>query len=348
MNENKVDPCAASGTFFAIPTVSPQDVRSPGNGSFPDPISRRHFIALTSALAGSVAFRVEGAVIRNAAWAGEVGVTTSSFFRHMIKDGTDRYFDLYELPKVMRDELGMKVIDLNTGTLDTRDPAKLDRFRKALDDAGCVATNLKVNATRLGVKILDLPIDGPDRATRVNSLDGYREWILAAHRVGVRWVRPYFSERKPDLGILSDSLMQLADFADPLSMTIVLENGGWVQSDPDAIPRLVAATRGRIAATPDIGAWEKGAREPGLKNAFPHAVSCDFKVGKLGRNGAHTAYDIRRCFELGWQAGFRGPWWHRAHGRKHHGIIPRTQIDSRRVEDVDARGNCGGVRGKVA
>ena len=75
-----------------------------------------------------------------------------------------------------------------------------------------------------------------------------------------------------------------------------------------AIPRLVEVMRGRIAATPDTGAWEKNVREAGLKRAFPHAVSCDFKVGKLGPNGEHAAYDIRRCFEIGWQAGFRGPW----------------------------------------
>lgn len=263
---------------------------------------------MTSAFASSVAFRTAGAVTRDAPWAGEVGVTTSSFFRQMIKDGADRYFDLYELPKVMRDELGMKIIDLNTGTLDTSDPAKLDRFRKALDDAGCVATNLKVNTTRLGVKILDLPIDGPDAAVRSKSIEGYREWILAANRVGARWVRPYFGDQKPNMKVLIESLTELADFADPLGMTIVLENGGWVQNDPDAIPQIVEATQRRIAVTPDTGSWKEGAREQGLKNAFSHAVSCDFKVGKLGPQGQHAAYDIRHCFELGWEAGFRGPW----------------------------------------
>jgi hypothetical protein len=110
------------------------------------------------------------------------------------------------------------------------------------------------------------------------------------------------------MGVLFRSLTELADFAEPLGITIVLENSGWIQRDPEAIPRLVEAMRGRIGATPDTGAWEKNVREAGLKGAFPHAVSCDFKVGKLGPNGEHGAYDIRRCFEIGWQAGFRGPW----------------------------------------
>jgi hypothetical protein len=37
-------------------------------------------------------------------------------------------------------------------------------------------------------------------------------------------------------------------------------------------------------------------------------VSCDFKVGKIGPHGEHPAYDLKHCFDLGWQAGFRGPW----------------------------------------
>jgi len=272
------------------------------------PHSRREFIALSSTLAGGLVLAARGATARNDAWAGEVGVTTSSFFRQMTKGATDRYFDLFDLPKVMRDELGMKIIDLNTGTLETHDPAQLDRFRRALDDAGCAATNLKINMTRLGIKVLDLPIEHPDPSTRAKAIEGYREWIAAARRIGARWVRPFLGEKRPDPAVLTESLGKLADMAEPLGVTIVLENGGWIQGDPEAIPRLVKALRGRIAATPDTGAWAKEVREAGLAGAFPHAVSCDFKVGRLGPKGEHPAYDLRRGFELGWQAGFRGPW----------------------------------------
>ena len=272
-------------------------------------MDRRRFLATGVALAGAAAVRSRAAVPRNAAWAGEVGITTSSVFRQMTKGATDRYFDLFELPKVMRDELGMKIIDINTGTLDTRDPALLDRFRKAVEDAGCVVTNLKVNMTKLGIKLQEeMPIEHTDAPIRAKAIEGYREWIVAAHRIGARWLRPIASLQRPDMTPLIESLAKLADLTDPLGMTIVLENGGWIQSDPDAIPGLVKALRGRIAATPDIGSWEKSVLEAGLTRAFPHAVSCDFKVGKLGPAGEHAAYDLRRCFELGWQAGFRGPW----------------------------------------
>jgi energy-coupling factor transporter ATP-binding protein EcfA2 len=28
----------------------------------------------------------------------------------------------------------------------------------------------------------------------------------------------------------------------------------------------------------------------------------------LGPGGRHEEYDLKRCFEIGWDAGFRGPW----------------------------------------
>ncbi|HJN09433.1 MAG TPA: hypothetical protein QF564_12130 [Pirellulaceae bacterium] len=34
----------------------------------------------------------------------------------------------------------------------------------------------------------------------------------------------------------------------------------------------------------------------------------DFKVFDLDEQRRHAKYDIRRCFDIGWDAGFRGPW----------------------------------------
>ena len=49
-------------------------------------------------------------------------------------------------------------------------------------------------------------------------------------------------------------------------------------------------------------------RYEALQATFPVAVSCDFKARELGPDGEHSKYDLRRCFEIGWEAGFRGPW----------------------------------------
>jgi len=49
-------------------------------------------------------------------------------------------------------------------------------------------------------------------------------------------------------------------------------------------------------------------RYAGLARTFPLAVTCDFKARELGKKGEHILYDLERCFQIGWKAGFRGPW----------------------------------------
>ena len=36
--------------------------------------------------------------------------------------------------------------------------------------------------------------------------------------------------------------------------------------------------------------------------------SSDFKARRLSPDGEHPLYDLRRCFDIGWATGFRGPW----------------------------------------
>lgn len=272
-------------------------------------MDRRQFLATGAALAGAATLQARPGVAQNAAWAGEVGLTTSSVFRQMAKGRADRFIGLLDLPRFMRDELGMKVIDLNSGTLGTNDPAQLEKFRGAVEKAGCAISNVKVNPVVLQVKVLDLPFDHADRATRQKAVAGFKEWILAASRVGARWVRPFPADRKPEMSVMKESCTQLADYADGLKMALILENAGWMTSDANGIPDVIEALGGRLGAQPDTGSWENAElREAGLKNAFPYAVSCDFKFGKLGPAGEHKAYDLKHCFELSWRAGFRGPW----------------------------------------
>jgi hypothetical protein len=76
-----------------------------------------------------------------------------------------------------------------------------------------------------------------------------------------------------------------------------------------AIPSVIEAVGKGLAAQPDTGNWsDNQMRYAGLARAFPLAVSCDFKARNLGPQGEHEAYDLKRCFDIGWDAGFRGPW----------------------------------------
>jgi sugar phosphate isomerase/epimerase len=266
------------------------------------PLRRRQFIELGIAwFATSAALRA-GSPTRHPPLPGIVGINTACFSRQQRAADATQRVDPYDLPRLIREELDLRILDVVSTMLDTREHAPLEKFRAAAERAGCVITNLKVN-------VPDLRFDSEDANTRRHSLDEYKRWIDAAAVLGARWLRPFPARTAPRWQTLVASFAELADHAATRGITLLIENYQWLDKEPDAIPRLVAALSGRVAAQPDTFNWvDDATRREGLAKAFPHAASCDFKVRDLGPNYEHPAYDLRPCFELGRQAGFRGPW----------------------------------------
>jgi hypothetical protein len=228
---------------------------------------------------------------------GELGITTGSFMRNI----TDGKFRLIELPRIMRDELDMRVIDLMTATLASMEPGYLDQLRDEAERAGCILTNLKMNQK-------GLEMASPDEAVRRVAMEIYKKTIDAAQRLGVRWVRPIPGAKKPDLKLLGAAYREMMDYAGERGIGVLIENFGWMQDDPDALPAVINETGEGLHSQPDTGNWTDAARYDGLAKAFTSAVSCDFKAKELGADGSHKAYDLKRCFDIGCTAGFRGPW----------------------------------------
>jgi sugar phosphate isomerase/epimerase len=231
----------------------------------------------------------------------ELGITTGSFMKHLSETAQPGKLRLLDLPRRMRDELDLRVIDLMTATLVSLEPKYLEQLRQAAADAGCVLTNLKMNQ-----KSLDMA--NADETVRRQALDTYRKTIDAAALLGVRWVRPLPGPKPPDLKLLAPSYRELIDYAGEKGIGVLIENFGWMQNDADAIPRVIRAVGPDLKSQPDTGNWTDAARYDGLTKAFPFAVSCDFKAREFTADGTHKAYDLKRCFDIGWQAGFRGPW----------------------------------------
>lgn len=231
----------------------------------------------------------------------EIGITTGSFMEHLRVRPELHKTLLLDLPQRMREELDMRVIDLMTRTLPSLEPAYLEQLRSRAEKHGCIITNLKMNQ--------DIDMASPDAAARRAALDEYRRTIDAAHRLGCRWVRPAPQGNKPpDLQLLAAGFRELIDYGGPKGISLLVENNAWMRSDPQGIPTLIRLVGAGLAAAPDTGNWTDAVRLEGLAKAFPLAVTCDFKAQQLGPGGEHDAYDLKRCFEVGWQAGFRGPW----------------------------------------
>lgn len=232
----------------------------------------------------------------------EVGITSSSLSGHLVAKPTGNQFSMLELPRVMRDELDMRVIDLNTSSLASTDAAYLDQCREAAEKAGCVFTNLKLNQR-------NVDMNSADEATRRKAIEIYKTSINTAARLGCRWARPLPLPELPDMKLHVASYQELADYAAERKIEMLVENYGWMQGDPDSVIKLVRAIGRNVAPCPDTGNWnDNETRYAGLAKTFPTAVTCDYKARALGPNGEHELYDLKRCFDIGRKAGFRGPW----------------------------------------
>ena len=163
-------------------------------------------------------------------------------------------------------------------------------------------TNLKLNFP-------DLMLDSPDSAVRDQAIATYKQSIDQAALLGCRWTRVLPQQRRPDWQRYVAGLRALSEYAQTKKMQLLVENYGWMESDPNTAAKLVREIQPKAAAQPDTGNWSgNDVRYPGLAKLFPLAVSCDFKAMELGPAGEHKTYDLHRCFSIGWQAGFRGPW----------------------------------------
>jgi len=227
-----------------------------------------------------------------------IGITTGGLDFQRI----NRILTALTLPAFMRDDLGMRLIDFNTRWLTSFESGYIERVRKAAADADCFFSNLKVNH-----KFGDLYSQNSDE--RKLAMSNARRQVEIAGILGARWIRftvPKISSSDDASKVAAHR--ELALFAGERGIQLLVENGGWLKSDPDSIQRVVKAIGHNVASGPDTGNWDDAVRYEALEKSFPGAVTCDFKVFDLDDKNHHAKYDIRRCFDIGWKSGFRGPW----------------------------------------
>ncbi len=229
---------------------------------------------------------------------GLVSATLAAHQDHRVEGG----IAFLDLPKIAREELGMAVLDLNTMNFPSWEPSLLEQFRARAEMVGIPLTNLKLN--QRGVQI-----GSPDAEVRALGMKTYRESIDSAALLGLRWVRPLPTAMAPDRTLMIDSLRELAEYASGKGIQVLVENFGWLQTDPEGVVQLIRDCDCGLAASPDTGNWVSNEiRYEGLARTFPLAATCDFKARSLSPEFEHREYDLRRCFQIGWDAGFRGPW----------------------------------------
>ena len=235
--------------------------------------------------------------------AGKIGIVSASLTPHFSGKGKPAgKLDLLDLPQLMNGELGLEVLDLNTMNLPAMDRSYLEKLKSNASKFGCIITNLKMNQR--------VHMASPNESERREARRVYEASIDAASILGCRWARPLPGPEKPDDDLHKAAFDHLASYAQKRGVRILIENFGWLMIEPDSLIQFAEMIgEEKVDVCVDTGNWKSNEiRYPALRQTFPLASTCDFKAKTMSETFGHETYDLERCFQIGWDAGFRGPW----------------------------------------
>ena len=182
--------------------------------------------------------------------------------------------------------------------LASRDPAYLDKIRKAFKAGGVVIQTLLID---------DGDITNP--ATRERDLAWIATWIEAAALLGAENARVIAGKAKPTAGALAlsvDGLKAMAALGKARGVRIVTENWFDTLSTPDAVHHVLDAVGPGLGFLADTGNWGGHTKYADLTSIFARAELCHAKTD-FGAGLVIDAEDFRQCVEAAQDADYKGP-----------------------------------------
>jgi hypothetical protein len=201
---------------------------------------RRHFLKQGSAavagalLSAAVPRAAAGAAVQTDALA-RIGIATWSF-RHLLAAGRTANMPAPEravmtaldAPKFVREELGLRQLEIIINHLDERTVAYAERLRTAANAVGVQFINFQLGGQ----------MSAPDQSVRAKSIDEIKEGMRIAAALGSPTVRADVGGRQGDpldLAITADSYKQLVEFGSTIGVMPMPENHGGHSTDPDTL-----------------------------------------------------------------------------------------------------------------
>lgn len=217
--------------------------------------------------------------------------------------GKDFSFDRF--PQVVRErygEDGVEGVELVARHMPVSDMCYVDMFAAGLRDADLKLVNVPIDVGNISDR---------DPKRRAHDLKAIMTWIDAAAALGSPSVRVNTGSQTPpyDMDVTIDSYRQLADYATPLGVRILLENHGGISADVANIIKLGEAVGwDRFGTCPDFGNFPPDLRYDSLTLMAPHAGMVHAKALDLDANLEMPEYDFARCVDIVREAGYDG-WW---------------------------------------
>lgn len=185
-------------------------------------------------------------------------------------------------------------------------------WQQPADDADYLA-ELGKRCDGEGVQSLLIMCDGlgalgdPNDKARAMAVDKHRPWLQAAKALGCHSIRVNAqSAGAPDeqQRLAADGLRALCEFADPLELSVLVENHGGLSSNGKWLAATLArVAHRRIGSLPDFGNFriaegEVYDRYQGIDELMPFARGVSAKPHDFDAAGSETNTDYRRMLEI--------------------------------------------------
>jgi sugar phosphate isomerase/epimerase len=213
---------------------------------------------------------------------------------------------LTEFAEMVADKFGVHHIEPLASHFPSTEPAYLAELRAAVARAHSHIVNIPAS---VGASLYD-----PDPAKRDAAVAGGKKWVDAAAAVGSPSIRVHIQGAKgvaPDVGRVSASLKQVADYGAAKKIVITLENDDLVSEDAFFLAQAIDAVNSPwLRALPDFGnsmlkgdeAFNYKAVEAMFRRAYniAHVKDSEVDRGKVFR------VDMAKTFGIAKAAGYRG------------------------------------------
>ena len=193
-------------------------------------------------------------------------------------------------------------------------------FKDEATDFGYLG-EMRRRAEDLGVRSLLIMIDGegalatPDDGARRKAVHGHFRWIAAAAYLGCHSIRVNAggaSDWDEGLARAADSLVQLAEVADPYGLNVIVENHGGLSSNGEWLAGVMKRVdHPRVGTLPDFGNFDLGGgrsydRYLGVAQLMPWAKAVSAKSHEFDERGNERRTDYRRMLGIVRDSGYRG------------------------------------------
>jgi sugar phosphate isomerase/epimerase len=273
--------------------------------------SRRQFLRSTAAAAGAIATT---AVLPGRLWAAAgdapYRISLAQWSLHRTLRGGK--LDNLEFASTARDAFGIEAVEY------------VNQFFKDKADDEAYLGQMKQRAADAGVKSLLIMCDGEGRLgdpvpeKRAEAVKNHHQWVRAAHFLGCHAIRVNaassgsFEEQQK---LAADGLRQLSEYAQPLGLSVIVENHGGLSSNGEWLAGVMKQVDlDNCGTLPDFGNFmiRRGDdpleydRYKGVRELMPYAKAVSAKTYDFDENGNETTIDYERMMQIVLDHGYHG------------------------------------------